>query len=370
MILKIIPSITFCFLCAFGSLSCGSDLRPKSHLQMLGKDSFEAQPGVLPEGIVSLMVERKVQTKDRIRSKGRSKIFRTNDRWLGGCGGAYIAEGVVMTAKHCLKKKKSSTLYRLTIRFPGLEQIILNLDDLHIIPHPKRDLALVSFAPSLLQASPTPLELFSLPPGSTPPPFYTGARFYGLGNVNKHPDYHDPSKPTHFRGVQNLYVLTHSFPSGTWKDYFHAIKAHPITKTYLTFTHLNPCFSEHSLGPPVKMMFEALCTLFKKTHVLVATANLVLPTHKAPHELREVLFCNGDSGSPLLSADGRVLGMHIQSPMIATNKVTYPHQEFIYDSIAVGTLGCRHLGYSLDMLAHKNWIQKHLQDIKNKNNSF
>ena len=314
------------------------------HLKTLGEDTYPLPLSQAPSGTVLLSWPSLFQALGVSPQQGSTGHIY--------CSGTHIKPGVVITAKHCLTPKLLGLplpLPKLLIIFSATKKLLLSTSSQTIISHPEEDLALLFFDPKQLpNPPPSTAELFT-PTQGEHQELYQQASFYGLGGTGFHPDY--PKKPIPgslmLHGSQQLYVLS----------------THKKSRRFLT-QHLPPA-KEWQQNPMDENLLHKLFldeAAFDHKSYLLASAYLRLqPLPKSP-ELKEVLFCGGDSGGGLRDAHGKLMGVLSTTPWMPFSRSIRSEETTRKTDLLAHLMMCGRIGTFVDLWAHHAWIQEQLSE--------
>lgn len=360
--------------------SCGT-APPNSQLHLLGVDTERIPVAEAPDGIVSLFSITTTSSGEKSPANTEASESSTEVvAQVHHCYGSYIAKGAVLTAKHCLELAGDEALVVIRVAFSSGHSLSLKpghptKTTFTSMLHPTSDLALLIFDAQTLQPPPKTVQLATPPnnknnEATQSPSLYTEATVYGSAGTDKHPYYPDDFYPPlregtgQLRVARKLYVINPRNPPLGERDYLHRMDFPPAVKGRLISKYSHPCNRPPAFWDWMLKILRFVCSSAQPLDLLV-TAHLRAPdmslTEPKP---RNVLFCNGDSGSGLRDSHGRLLGVISAIPIEITEHISQDGAHFAFDPIATKRIGCRHIAWAADIHENRSWIEETLRSVK------
>lgn len=337
------------------ALSCG-DSAPSatssSHLAVVGSDTHSMELSQAAPGVITIVFKILDHASDR--SKRRM------------CGGTYIDDGVILTAKHCYAVDAGTSITYVSIFFGGES---MDTDQMAsfgfyassrqqwtFVSHPHQDLGLMIFdVAELSYGRPDRAPLFEADHAHHGT-LYQNVTFFGLG----HSDLRTIKQYNRVFKAEQLYALSHN--GELWPTMWHLVHSnlHWYDKgAYLVRALLSPA-GEACRLPPSSDHGDGCKPSFnrqlRESYLLVGSTLSHLPELKAP---KDVLFCRGDSGGGVRLADGSLVGIAVGYSVRINNYVgvkfgTYYH----FDDELMSGRDCSSVMYTLDLQPYLPWIRQ------------
>ena len=323
----------------------------EAELSLIGSDTSLIQLGEADAGTVNLslafvnIMSRKLQTRF--------------------CGGTYIDDGIILTAKHCLQDDDEYQLAKVSAFFSHGNHKVSHYSDIatawQLYIHPVQDLVLMSFDVRELNAPVPTVQLFELPPGvSTHDQLYKNVRLFAR-NTNagsrKRNLYYT-------RTVDDLYIISQDGDLWEKLSYIMNSNLHPIDKTRFVIRYVlgvegglcervstHPS-EDHQLNTWCDDWFKSL--LKRDSLFVVGTTLSHLQELKVP---RDVLFCVGDSGSGLRLDDGRLVGVLVSFSNLINRGVIFDGVRYLFDPELIRQKRCSSMVFGLNLALYLPWIK-------------
>ena len=323
----------------------------EAELSLIGSDTSLIQLGEADAGTVNLSLA----FVDTMSQKLQTRF----------CGGTYIDDGIILTAKHCLQDDDEYQLAKVSAFFSHGNRKVSHYSGIatawQLYIHPVQDLVLMSFDVRELNATVPTVQLFELPPGvSTHDQLYKNVRLFAR-NTN------EGSRKRNLyytRTVDDLYIISQDGDLWEKLNYIMNSNLHPIDKTRFVIRYVldveGGLCERVSTHPPADHQLNTWCddwfkSLLKRDSLFVVGTTLShLQELKVP---RDVLFCAGDSGSGLRLDDGRLVGVLVSFSSLINRGVIFDGVRYLFDPELIRQKRCSSMVFGLNLALYLPWIK-------------